>query len=415
MRGHRLITIEDQLLESGLRPALVSVHESDGQVGNAGGESPEERIAELEARLNNGNLEEGEMDWISQEIRYVKLLQRTESVSELLMRTPAEPDQIFLDTFDTGDKVAIIASSKMKKSFFLLQFALSLAAGRDFLNWKVTKPRRVVHLQLEIQPNHFHKRVLNISKSLGINPIELGDRFHVINCRGIGLEGQEGINLIARAVEPYEPEFISFDPLYKISGGSENDIESGKRIFSAFDNLIARTGAALAYVHHDAKGQSGDRDIRDRGAGSNIIGRDYDACITLTPHASNESAIVVDTMLRNYRPQEPFVALWVEDEDGGYRFEERQDIVPNKKTSQTKKPAAEWSTYLPAATSILGDNEIEMPQFKEQFKKKTGLSDNRMKEFIAWATSGDTPALSSRDERGIGKHKKWLKIGGTGR
>ena len=368
------------------------------------------RLVELRQLLLT-SLKEEEINEILLEIREIKLRQNAQNVSEWMQTPPDTPDQIITDTLDTGDKLAIIGSSKMRKSFFMVMLMICIAAGRDFLNWCIPKPRRVVLIQLEIQSAHFHKRIRNVAKALGIKPADLGDRFHVINCRGLGVEGQEGIELIGRVVEGYRPELICFDPLYKIAIGAENAIEDAKLILKGFDELIENTGAAVAYVHHDPKGQSGDRDIRDRGAGSNVIGRDYDACITLTPHVSDPDAAVIETMLRNYRPQEPFTALWIEDEEtGGYRFESRSDIIPEKKTSKTRKQAPDLPVYLPAAVSILNNEEMEVASFKESFKKQTGLSDNRIKDFLAWATSGGNPHIITREDRGKGLHKKWVKM-----
>jgi RecA-family ATPase len=100
-----------------------------------------------------------------------------------------------------------------------------------------------------------------------------------------------------------KPEVIFFDPLYKLNEGVENAAEDMRTILAAFDMVAEETGAAIVYVHHDTKGNPGDRDIRDRGAGSNVLGRDYDACMTLTSHAQEDEAIVVDVLLRNYKPQ----------------------------------------------------------------------------------------------------------------
>jgi hypothetical protein len=322
-----------------------------------------------------------------------------------LESTPPEPDHVFTDTFDVGDKVAIIASSKLRKTFFLLQMLISIAAGRRFLNWQIPRPRRILHVQFEIQDHHYHRRLKRMGMAMGITSTDLGDRLQIINGRGMGLAGPEGIEKIGIIAEGLNPEIISFDPLYKVATGAENAAEDLKGILNCFDELAKNTGAAILYVHHDPKGNSGDRDVRDRGAGSNVLGRDYDAAITLTPHATEEAAAVIETLLRNYRPQKPFTVLWVEDEEtGGYRFEERPDIMPEKKTSKTKQ-------QLPAAAAILGDEEIEIAPFKESFKKKTGLSDNRIKDFMAWATSGGNPYLVTKEERGKGLHKKWVKIG----
>ena len=334
------------------------------------------------------------------------------NAGDWLETEPPEPDQILEGIFDVKDKLAIIGSSKMRKSFFLLMSLLCLASGRTFLNWKVPKPRRVVHIQYEVQPNHYHRRVKKMCKSMRITYADLGDRFHIINARGLNLSGIEGIEKISQIVKAYQPEIISFDPLYKVAAGAENAIEDGKIILNAFDRLIEQTGAAVVYVHHDAKGFSGDRDIRDRGAGSNVIGRDYDACITLTPHVSETDAAVIEIMLRNYRPQEPFTALWTEDEDtGGYRFDMRDEIAPTKKTSSNGKskdlPALD--TYIPAALDLLKDGPMSIGMFMDSLRSKTGLTFSRSATFRNWATSGPHPVLDTiTTKRSRGKNEKLI-------
>ncbi len=333
------------------------------------------------------------------------------NAADWLKLEPAKPDQILDDTFDLGDKVAIIGSSKMRKSFFLLQMLISIAAGRSFLAWDIPKPRRVLHVQLEIQPRHYHARIIRMARALGIGPENLGDRLQIINGRGLGLAGEKGINQIRDIAKEIKPEIISLDPLYKIATGIENAAEDLKVILSIFDALAEETGAAIAYVHHDAKGAPGDRDIRDRGAGSNVLGRDYDACITLTPHASEEEAAVVDVLLRNYRPQEPFSIRWTDDESGGYRFETAGDLTAEKRTSKTKKATTPLSDYLPIAGEIMGGEEMGIALFKNILKQKTGLSDHKIRSFIKWATDPENGFLLTREERSFGKNNKWLKIG----
>lgn len=324
---------------------------------------------------------------------------------------PPKPDQILEGVFDTSDKFVIIASSKLRKSFFLLMMALCLAAGKPFLAWGVPKKRRVVIIQLEIKTHHFHRRVKKMARALGIGAQDIGGRLQIINARGLGISGPEGIKRVQRKVEDFHPEVIMFDPLYKIASGVENAAEDVKTTMGSIDKLAEHTGAAVGLVHHDPKGSPGDRDIRDRGAGSNVLGRDYDACITLTAHSQDPEAAVVEVLLRNYPPQEPFTIAWTESEDGGYRFDTCPDMVPEKKTSKTRPVLPSLETYLPAAASILGEDEMEVGHFRAAFKAKTGLSDHRIREFVNWATAGGNPYLMTREERGRGFHKRTLKVG----
>ncbi|MFH0807597.1 MAG: AAA family ATPase [Elusimicrobiota bacterium] len=333
------------------------------------------------------------------------------NAAELLAIEPEAPDQILEDIFDVKDKLAIIGSSKMRKSFFLLMLLLCLAAGRNFLKWRIPKPRRVLHFQYEIEKNHFHRRVRRMCRAMGITPSDLGDRFHIVNARGLNLSGLEGIEKISQICELYHPELISFDPLYKLSDGQENSIEGFKIILNAFDNLIEKTSAAITYLHHDAKGYSGDRDIRDRGAGSNILGRDYDAGITLTPHVSEADAAVIETVLRNYRPQEPFTILWTEAEDtGGYMFNMSEEIAPTKRTSANNKiknlPAL--NTYVPAALELLENGPMPIGLFMDALRTKTGLTYSRTTAFKTWCISGAHPVFDTFAKRSRGKNEKLI-------
>lgn len=324
---------------------------------------------------------------------------------------PPEPDQILQDTFDRGDKVAIIGSSKLRKSFFLLQLLLSIAADRDFLSFSIQKARRVLHIQFEIQANHFHRRVRRLARTLGITSADLGDRLQVVNARGLGISGPAGIKTITAVAKKYHPDVISFDPLYKVALGAENATEDVKATLNAFDELAEASGASILYVHHDPKGFSGDRDIRDRGAGSNVLGRDYDACITLTPHVTEADAVVVETLLRNYRPQEPFTILWTEDENSdGYCFDLRPEIVPTKKTfaNGRKKNEPPIDSYLPIALDILKDRPLPMGEFLDRFRTKTGETHARTKSFRNWVLSGPQPILETTERRTRGFHEKLI-------
>jgi hypothetical protein len=323
---------------------------------------------------------------------------------------PPPPDHILEDTLDAGDKMAILASSKLRKSFFFGQLAIALAAHPKFLGWIIPKNRRVLFCQFEIRDHHCHRRIRNMARAMGISAAHLGDRLMIINGRGLGLAGKDGLGKIMAAIGDFKPEVIMIDPLYKFSEGVENAAEDFKKLLNAFDELAEQTGAAIIYVHHDTKGSPGDKDIRDRGAGSNVLGRDYDACVTLTAHASDPDATVVEVLLRNYPPQAMFTIVWSCDEvPGGYRFNMAEDIMPFKRTSRTKPAPPVLSTYLPAAADVLvGKNKLEIGFFRSAFKEKTGLSDIRIRDFIAWATGDKNPPMRTLEERGKGIHRKWI-------
>lgn len=231
------------------------------------------------------------------------------------------PDQLLDGVFDKGTKLAIIGASKTGKTWFALHLALALASGTRFLQWHAA-PRRVLLVNLEIPEAHMQRRIKKVLT--GICAETFQGAMHVMNARGrageILVMEQAGRSITA----DWAPAFLSkvidekydliiFDPLYKLQSlGDENKAEDLKPVLHAFDKLAEATGAAVAYVHHMAKGFGGDRQTIDRAAGSGAIARDFDACIVLTRHAV-DGLIVMETIVRNYMPPEDTSIRWNSD------------------------------------------------------------------------------------------------------
>ena len=247
------------------------------------------------------------------------------NAADWLLEEYPPADAIIDPLFDRGTKCVVIGNSKGRKSFFVLQMAVSLAGGRDaFLRWGLPKTRKVLLCQLEIPEGHFHGRLTRMVESMGMIRQQLGGRLAVLNARGIpNLLEQDGFR---SHIDAQDYDVIILDPLYKLLDGDENSAEAMKPTLAQVDAICEKTGASVVVAHHNPKGAPGDRQPIDRGAGSGVLARDYDAAIYLSPH-QDDSLLVVETVARCYPPQEPFSVEWA----GGHcRVSE---IEPRVKTS----------------------------------------------------------------------------------
>ncbi|NCC51779.1 MAG: AAA family ATPase [Spartobacteria bacterium] len=250
---------------------------------------------------------------------------------------PPPVDPVLVDLFDRGDKVAVIGASKTRKTWFLMQCALSLATGRDFLQWKPSGAVCVLMLQMEVKPSHFHRRLYRMAHEMGIDPESIRDRLFVLNGRGHAYDALELVGHITAVAA----DVVILDPLYKLHEGEENSATDTKPLLAGFDRIAQETGAAVVFCHHDAKGTPGDRNKRDRGSGSGVVGRDYDCGIFLTPHRDEETAVVVSALPRNYPPVKDCVAVFDQ-----YHFEVSDTLLPEVETrlSQSRKAKTGPST-----------------------------------------------------------------------
>ena len=258
-------------------------------------------------------------------------------VGEWLESDPAPPDWVCRGAFEKGDRVLVVGSSKTRKSFFVMQMAVSIASGVSFLGMDISSPRRVLLVNLENKKDRQHERVNNMCRSLNIKRESLGGRFRAINGRG----NRYDLEYISRIARKHCADVVILDPLYKLDGGADEcDMQERKRLIEDLERVTVETGAALVYAHHDAKGISGDRDIRDRGAGSSIINRDVDSTMALTPWGDKDCdnadyLSVLSVLSRNAPPHED---ITLEFSNGS--FCRNDAIEPVKATSKNvRKPA----------------------------------------------------------------------------
>jgi len=81
-------------------------------------------------------------------------------------------------------------------------------------------------------------------------------------------------------------------------------------MLNEIEKLAIKTGAAVVFGSHFAKGNPAAKDSIDRISGSGVFARDPDTILTLTRH-QEENRYVVEPILRNFPPVTPFVVQWL--------------------------------------------------------------------------------------------------------
>ena len=330
---------------------------------------------------------------------------KVEDAGAWLQVEPTPPNQVVENVFDCGDKVAVIGGSKMRKSFFFLQMLLSICTGRDFLGRRTPKPRRVLLVQLEIQPDHYLRRLHTMTALMGLESNDLAGKLFVINGRGLDVNTVDLRGEICRLAKWFHVEIVAFDPFYKLLPEGENGPGDLKPLLSCFDYLARQTGAAVLYVHHDSKGEAGDRNLTDRGAGSGVLGRDYDACFALTAHSSGEDgACVVDVAVRNYPPI-PGCTIFFQE---GF-FELRSDLAPTKRDSRNRRRSQQLplESYREPALTLIREKPMSAAVFKDQVKRKCALTDERYWALVKYLVD-EVGSLAKYSVKGRGKNNVWI-------
>lgn len=222
-------------------------------------------------------------------------------------RTPVPPE-VIKGLLHRGSKLIVGGTSKGRKSFSLIDMAVSVSSGQPWWGFP-TERGRVLYLNFEIQTPFLEIRTLDIvnAKKVLLTP----GTFHTMTLRG----NTEQVENLAQSLidyvlqlEPYA--LIVFDPIYKLmSGRDENKAGDVTAVLAQLEKVSVLTGAAIAFGAHYSKGNQAAKESIDRIGGSGAFARDPDAILTMTAHEQADS-FTVEPTLRNFAPVEPFVVTW---------------------------------------------------------------------------------------------------------
>lgn len=202
-----------------------------------------------------------------------------ETLSNVLDNLPPLAPELIAGLLRRRHKMLLAGPSKAGKSFLLLELAIAIAEGRDWLGWQC-KRGRVLYVNLELDRASALHRTANVYKTLDILP-KHADDIDFWHLRGKAVPMTElAPRLIRRALKRNYAAVI-IDPIYKVITGDENAAHEMAKFCNQFDRVCAELGAATIYCHHHSKGEQGQKQAHDRASGSGVFARDPDTLIDL--------------------------------------------------------------------------------------------------------------------------------------
>ncbi len=294
---------------------------------------------------------------------------------------PTPPPELVANLLHKGSKLIIGGTSKGRKTFSLMDLAISVATGTPWWGFPTIKGK-VCYINFEIQRPFFARRFQDICREKAVK-VEKG-MFHCWTLRGY-VEGIEKMAAeITKILLQEDYVLIIFDPIYKALGDrDENKAGDVASMLNELEAIAVKTGAAIAFGAHYSKGNQAAKDAMDRIGGSGVFARDPDAILTMTPH-EEEEAFTVDCTLRNFAPQPPFVVRW-----NWPIFTRDEALDPDS----LKKPKQ------------VGKTRSEEGQFQTKYKV------DHILDCLKETTNGRTPSELLKlvmEQTGMGKSKFWM-------
>jgi len=217
-----------------------------------------------------------------------------------------KPPELIAGMLHCGSKLVLGGGSKSFKTWTLLDVALSVSHGRQWLG-RDTAAGRVLYCNFEIQDWSWQSRLNAVAAAKAIE-IEPG-RLVLSNLRGKAANFNLLLPQIADAIKQ-DFALVILDPIYKLYGHTdENKAGDVAALLNAVEDLAVESGAAVAFGAHFSKGNQATKESIDRISGSGVFARDPDSLLVFTRH-EEQDAFTVEATLRDFPPAPPFVVRW---------------------------------------------------------------------------------------------------------
>lgn len=332
---------------------------------------------------------------------------------DLMESLPELAPALIEDVLRQGHKMLLAGPSKAGKSYALIELAVCIAEGLDWLGFPCAQGR-VMYVNLELdRPSCLH-RFQDVRRAMDAPSRHSVD---IWNLRGHSIPMDKLAPKLIRRCMKKNYIAIIIDPIYKVITGDENSADQMARFCNQFDKVCTELGCAVIYCHHHSKGSQGGKRSMDRASGSGVFARDPDALLDLielpvseelralrsTPEGA--TAWRIEATLREF-PKFPPVNLWFDhpihrvdrtgvlgdiDLDGDGPGWQRKKASPPPKDRRKERLDALDTAF--AACDIDGTGRVSIGQLMEY----TGKSKNTIRTWV------DEHPGYERDKDGVKK------------
>jgi hypothetical protein len=172
------------------------------------------------------------------------------------------------------------AMSGTGKSGMAIAEALAMTTGKPLLGEEVSRPLRVLLVNLEDNRDAMNKRVAAAMKQYQLKPADVGGRLFIKAkgelklkiakraARNGSVERNEAmIQGLVNFIVENKIDVVSVDPLIKTHGVNENDSEAMAAVVECYDDVAERANCAIHLWHHTRKSGGGEVTVESaRGA-----------------------------------------------------------------------------------------------------------------------------------------------------
>lgn len=197
---------------------------------------------------------------------------------------------------DRTEKMMIAAPQKGGKSFLILNLAVAIATGGEWLGHKCECGNAFI-CNLENDIHKVYDRLEEICERSSVGK-EIIDRHIKVTASKFTPTVTELVNELVSEIKPGMYSAIIIDSAYNILGGRESQAEDANLFMNEMDRLARSLQASVIICHHTKKTTEHYLNEYDRVAGSNIFTRKVDTLMVITKVYDKEDYKLIDVITK---------------------------------------------------------------------------------------------------------------------
>jgi RecA-family ATPase len=233
------------------------------------------------------------------------------------------------------------------KSWILLDLALHIAAGKDWLGkFPIPNVRRVLYVDEEMGERRVRQRIQQLAAGAEIDPC---GRLAIVSHSGLRFDGA-GARTLLRNLDAcaYDAEVIFVDTFRRVLLGSENDQEDVTAFWRHVDPLVLAQ-KTVAFSHHMRKRTAHENGPRERASGSTDIQAGADVTLAVT-RGEPGHVTISNPKHRDAEEHPPFgVSLQVVGAAASLRLADAP--IPSSKASMAEQVVLDYLRHQPNQTA----------------------------------------------------------------
>lgn len=327
------------------------------------------------------------------------------SLYDFVTNPPVAPAPLVHGIIDVGTGVLIGGQPNVGKSWLVMDMALAIASGQQWMDQYATEQGGVLMIDEEGTPYGQYERFQMLLDGRQYMSA-VGLPLHLSIGGGIRLDSDVGITRLRRMLERYTPRLVVLDSLVRLHAGDENNAQSMARFFATTKDLMRTYETTFLFTHHVRKPSLESSDPGDLLRGTTEIRAWPDTIFVATP-GDDASEVVLHHVKARYGPRSnPFlVRMQIDDEDKTARLAHIGEVE-----KEDRSAIGQQNRILRAIVDI--DAETGSPPDAEQIAAHVGVTARTVRDYLTTLVkAGSIDGVPSKF--GTGRPRMVYKIRGT--